>query len=585
MAGYDIYSKAGADAAMVVKIGADAAAIDTEGRTASRRDGTKALPRFVGATATAETTTTPRAVDYHGGYFWGTTSDRWVWRSTDGDAWEQVTQPPVRFIRLLPTVNGEMLGVVGSNVYLSSGWAATPSTATWSIVLTTTNGANGIPQFGFDSDSTGTKFIAIEYGTDRTNSNKVYGSLDGGVTWFTAYDTEIEWPDDYTTTHVHSCCYDEQEDRYWFSQGHNNPRGLYYSDDDMATWTRMPSDVYNPDGSPIVLVPTKHGIVGGTDSAEAILWLIPRDPDPTKMRLQIVARWRGANSGGAPGGCGRGFKDPVTGLVYLLWSNTGEDTYPASMWVTDGLAAREVYLASTPGVSTPCNANNVVASGGVVRASWTVNGTDTIVAADASADYAGEYVTNDGNIGHGIVGDQSSVAVGPRATATSSNSVVIGVRGTVALDGVAIGSTVSVTGNGSVGIGKLVAIPGNNAVGIGLGVSVPTDYSTGAGYNAVASGNSSASYGREAQATAADSFAAGHSAVAGWARSVAFAKTTASAADQIQIGTRHIELAELAADPAAPAADTARMYVKDDGAGNTVLCVRTVAGVKTVTMA
>ena len=51
-----------------------------------------------------------------------------------------------------------------------------------------------------------------------------------------------------------------------------------------------------------------------------------------------------------------------------------------------------------------------------------------------------------------------------------------------------------------------------------------------------------------------------------------------TAASQVGIGGRHIEAVELAADPAAPAANGARLYLKDNGAGKTQLCVRFATG-------
>jgi hypothetical protein len=53
---------------------------------------------------------------------------------------------------------------------------------------------------------------------------------------------------------------------------------------------------------------------------------------------------------------------------------------------------------------------------------------------------------------------------------------------------------------------------------------------------------------------------------------------TTTAASQIRVGGKHIEMTELAADPAAPAADAARLYFRDNGSGKTQLCVRFATG-------
>ena len=65
----------------------------------------------------------------------------------------------------------------------------------------------------------------------------------------------------------------------------------------------------------------------------------------------------------------------------------------------------------------------------------------------------------------------------------------------------------------------------------------------------------------------------------GHLRSVALGSTTTTtAADQVQIGGRHIELTELATDPAAPATNGARLFTRDNGAGKTQVCVRFATG-------
>ena len=47
---------------------------------------------------------------------------------------------------------------------------------------------------------------------------------------------------------------------------------------------------------------------------------------------------------------------------------------------------------------------------------------------------------------------------------------------------------------------------------------------------------------------------------------------------KLVLGGRFVELTELSADPAAPAANVARLYTKDNGSGKTLLCVRFSSG-------
>lgn len=510
------------------------------------REAAKALPRALGATTSLETTTTPRAMDHHGGYFWGTTSDNKLWKSADGTTWTVVATLTFRPSRLLPTSDGEMLAINGSEIRKSSGWTANPATATWAVKATTTGGpgVNSFANFGFDGDSTGTKFISVEYGADRSLSNKVYMSLDAGSTWFTAWDETIEWPTEYMNSHLHSCCYDEQDDRWWFSNGHNASRGLYYSEDDGTTWTRMPSDQYNPDGSPVTMIATRHGIVCGSDSPEAALWLIPRHADPTRMRIQILARWRGAVAGGAPGTATRSFKDSVTGLVYTIWSNAADTTYPSSIWVTDGVASREFYTLASATV-----ARHVVAHNGVVRAQWTVGGTDeTQVAMVASGDYPREVVINEGNIGGGTAATQNDTAVGERSSASGGSSLAAGTRATSLGQGVAVGDEAVTTGTGATSVGYKASaaasstVVGNQALASGTAaiavgrLTVALDNATVVGDSASSTGTSATVVGKGATG-ATSAVAVGSTATASATGAVAVGGAAqATAASTVSVG-------------------------------------------------
>lgn len=80
-------------------------------------------------------------------------------------------------------------------------------------------------------------------------------------------------------------------------------------------------------------------------------------------------------------------------------------------------------------------------------------------------------------------------------------------------------------------------------------------------------------------ASGAGAVAVGSGAWCKHSRSVALGYQTISTAnDQVELGGRHVEVSELSADPAAPAANAARWYVKDNGAGKTQLCVRFATG-------
>ena len=75
------------------------------------------------------------------------------------------------------------------------------------------------------------------------------------------------------------------------------------------------------------------------------------------------------------------------------------------------------------------------------------------------------------------------------------------------------------------------------------------------------------------------SVALGYQASAQHVRSVALGSTVTPAAnDQVRVAARHMNYSELAADPAAPAADTVRVYAKDNGSGKTGLYARFATG-------
>lgn len=48
--------------------------------------------------------------------------------------------------------------------------------------------------------------------------------------------------------------------------------------------------------------------------------------------------------------------------------------------------------------------------------------------------------------------------------------------------------------------------------------------------------------------------------------------------NSLVLGDRYVDLVELSADPAAPAANGGRLYLKDNGSGKTLLCVRFASG-------
>ena len=274
-------------------------------------------------------------------------------------------------IGILPCADGEWLFVTGETgstggIWRSSGWAANPATATFTKVCTPSDHAYFI-RWGVDGD--GTKFIATEYATTAAPgwaaSRQVQISLNGGVTWATKYDTlDVHGEVNNADTHLHAGCYDPWEDRFWFSEGHRDSAGIYYSDDDGDTWTRMTGGMADTiDPTPTVMVATDDGIVCGTDSRPSGVLGIKRKANPADLTLDMLYQWQDETPPLA-GFAQRGFRDPATGLVYIGF-NTEYEEY-AVVIAAGSASAAEVAWEAAPGIARVWS--QIVTPNGVVLA-------------------------------------------------------------------------------------------------------------------------------------------------------------------------------------------------------------------------
>lgn len=189
---------------------------------------------------------------------------------------------------------------------------------------------------------------------------------------------------------------------------------------------------------------------------------------------------------------------------------------------------------------------------------------DTVVIGDSAA-AAGSLVVcigadssvqnaNSTGVGYGVViaaGHVQTTAVGSAITSGGALSTLVGYGTASKYWGTAIGHSA----NAGIGVAIGRDANANDAAEIGA-VAI--------GRGAVA-GSSSVALGTAANASSQGSVALGHA-------------VTATATNQLQIGSVHIELGELGGDPAAPAADKARLFIKDNGSGKTQLCVRFATG-------
>lgn len=659
------------------------------GQVISRFQQVKRLPDFVdaggqcvtlSAVTTAAESTNPRPIDYFDGYLYGIVGTV-LHRSADmGTTWSSVQDTNIGSInRLAKCSDGEILISNGGNIYKSSGWAANPSTATFSIVASATAGGNAaFLQWGLDGDSTGTKFIAVEYAglPYWAQSRKALISLDSGSTWTLKYDSLVRYGEAANeSSHIHACCYDEWNDRFWLSEGHGDPVGIYFSDDDGDTWTKCLGE-YPRGATPTTFTATEYGIVMGTDSPETGLWLMPNVPDPTNQDARQLVSFRHsvttyANSHFAT----RSFRDPDTGIVYVCFetSLTGAPTFIAASdgrsgsiiyrgtsttgdkilqvvaaqdklaaYYVDGggasakhlyartsvgLAVPDVHVedtgyvlggsvtdftstavgrASTAGTANRCTVVGVGASvndndveGGVaIGYGARVDGTNSICIGDSvnpsgsGGVFIGQTVTATGNfqvaIGTNVdVGAEGAVAIGSSADAGEAAAVAVGLTAVAGVQAVCVGSS-STAGTQGVAVGYDATTAASQAVAIGHtsdadnhGVAI--GYGTVSGQFGVAIGRNAAqgstafaitAVGNSSSVTGNYGTSVGYAAVCSHANSVALGdQVTTTAANQIKAGARHIELTEMT-EPDAPATNSGRLYLKDDGGGKTQLCVR-----------
>jgi hypothetical protein len=171
---------------------------------------------------------------------------------------------------------------------------------------------------------------------------------------------------------------------------------------------------------------------------------------------------------------------------------------------------------------------------------------------------------------------QSAVTTGIQNTAvgassqlsltTGANNVGVGMNAARLLT---TGSSHTVVGAfagyspGGVLANALTTAQRHTSVGVesGLGSTAQDNDITTIGYRAIGTGLGATSLGSGANAAHAGAVALGKD-------------TTTTAADQVEIGARHIEMSDLAADPAAGAANSGRVYLKDNGSGTSVAAVR-----------
>lgn len=186
----------------------------------------------------------------------------------DGATWTAVHTFPQGIEGVVETDDGEALAIAhdAANspgyLYKSTGWAASHTTATWALVLTTVGGyirpywAGGHTwTFGDDSIRANTSRFGVvsEYGGQTTASGdqtakarRVYVTNDYGTTWTQVFDLAARYPA-VANQHVHATAYDPYWDRIWLTYGDGGvaegttQHQVLYSDDRGVTWNSLPA--------------------------------------------------------------------------------------------------------------------------------------------------------------------------------------------------------------------------------------------------------------------------------------------------------------------------------------------------------
>ena len=138
------------------------------------------------------------------------------WSMNDGATWTTDPQTFPDAIKGVRTMdNGELLVSSEDKLYVSTGWSANPSTATYSVVVTCSEPTAFISnQWGLDTYQN--IAVASEYGPKDAGANarKVWLSEDYGVTWAVILDIGTA-----ADTHVHGVAYDRYSDGIWVVTG------------------------------------------------------------------------------------------------------------------------------------------------------------------------------------------------------------------------------------------------------------------------------------------------------------------------------------------------------------------------------
>lgn len=563
---------AGLDAAVTAKINdtasASRAALNATYASNKQVAAVTTPPVLLDATTTTNAGTTPRFIEYFDGYMWGVyTGD--IYRSSDeGVTWSLYCNswPGVgaeAFIsRLVKTSDGEVLAMSDHEIRKSTGWA-NGNAATWSAKKVTNTGTGIFNGFGLDGD--GTKFILVEYSpTPASWGDSRYGyiSLDSGNTWTARYDSlALHGATANANSHLHGACYDATSGRFYVGEGHGTAGGVYYSADNGLTWAVAPGMRISEGGgnynAPTVITATDDGLVMGSDNGKNGLFGVVRQTDPMKeVAVQTWTMQTGRD--GLVTFAQRGWRDPATGLVYVTFRAEYNDTRPsiaAGTAKAGGLVYEWPTLPSVGG-SDRFYIAAVTAPSRLTAYAEISNNPTTVRGHLAAA------VTDPGKLRGGRSSAPNAVAVGPGAVASGATSTATGTGSSATgIEATVYGAGATSAANAGTALGRL-ASASEAGTAVGRGANAGSD-GTVAGYGASTTGLNGSAFGVLAKA-GVDGTAVGHTADAsGFSNGVALGKgTVTSAADQVAVGDRDIEIQSLTKGLIIKSPDGARWRIR-----------------------
>lgn len=263
------------------------------------------------------------------------------------------------------------------------------------------------------------------------------------------------------------------------------------------------------------------------------------------------------------------------------------------MVTVDGYRGAETLTLPVTTTANVIDPSRLVISAGRVFVQYAeMDGVGSTYTLTGAAPRRGAPVTDRGLSLLGGRTDGFGVNVGPEGYAADLG-VTVGGGGTAAVGGTGVGWKTTVGINGT-GVGREISVA-ETATGVGSNGTVGVG-GTGVGRNMVIAANGAglgggvkvatngAAVGQLAETTVNLAAAFGQGAKGHHWMSVALGPSTVTTGDkQIQVADRHFEI-RAGSDPTAPAAGTARVYFKTDGATGAAMYVRTSTGVHKVQM-